>query len=116
MPTKATKQAKTPGTRGNGPKGWDSRSLLAAIVDSSEDAIIGKDLAGNITSWNKGAENIYGYKQEEILGKPISVLAPPDRHDEIPEILKKIRRGGRVQHFETVRVTKAGKRLDVSIT
>jgi len=116
MGNKATKQARTPGLRGNDPKEWDSRSLLAAIVDSSEDAIIGKDLDGTITSWNKGAENIYGYKEEEILGKSISTLAPPERHDEIPDILKKIRRGGRVQHFETVRVTKSGKLLDVSIT
>jgi PAS domain S-box-containing protein len=116
MPNKPTKQAKTPGRQGNAPKELDSRSLLAAIVDSSEDAIIGKDLDGVITSWNKGAENIYGYKREEILGKSISMLAPPERHDEIPEILKRIRKGERVEHFETERVTKDGRRLDVSIT
>lgn len=92
------------------------RGRLASIVDSSEDAIIGKTLDGTITTWNKGAERIYGYRSEEVLGKNIAVLAPTDRADEIPEILEKIRRGQSVEHFESVRVTKDGQRLDVSIS
>jgi PAS domain S-box-containing protein len=89
---------------------------LASIVDSSEDAIIGKDLKGTITSWNKGAEKIYGYTPEEVVGKNISLLAPPDRPDEIPGILKKIARGEMVDHHESLRVTKDGRQLNVSIT
>ncbi len=93
-----------------------SRSCLASIVDSSEDAIIGKDLNGTITSWNKGAEKIYGYTPEEVVGKNISLLAPPDRPDEIPGILQKIARGEMVEHHESVRVTKDGRQRNVSIT
>ena len=89
---------------------------LSLIVDSSQDAIIGKDLQGIISHWNKGAEHIYGYSAEEAIGKSISILAPPDRPDEIPEILGKIRRGERVEYFETVRVRKDGQRLNVSIS
>ena len=92
------------------------RSRLASIIDSSEDAIIGKDLDGIITSWNKGAEHIYGYTPEEVVGKHISLLAPSDRPDEIPEILRKIAQGEGTEHYESVRVTKQGRRLDVSIT
>lgn len=95
---------------------WDSRMLLAAIVDSSDDAIIGKDLNGTVVSWNKGAERMYGYTREEMLGKPLSLVAPPERADEIPSILARIQKGERVDHFESVRVTKDGRRLDVSIT
>jgi len=92
------------------------RTRLALIIDSSEDAIIGKNLDGTITSWNKGAERIYGYAPEEVVGKNISVLAPKDRPDEIPEILRKIARGESTEHFETMRVAKDGRRLNVSIT
>ncbi len=92
------------------------RSRLASIVDSSEDAIIGKDLDGTITSWNKGAERIYGYSPEEIIGKHISVLAPSDRPDEIPEILRKIARGESIEHYESARITNDGRQLDVSIS
>lgn len=94
----------------------DSENRLALIVDSSQDAIIGKNLDGIITHWNKGAERIYGYKADEVIGKSISVLAPPDRQDEIPGILEKVRKGERVEYFESVRVTKDGRRLDVSIS
>ena len=94
----------------------ESRNLLALIVDSSQDAIIGKKLDGTITHWNKGAESMYGYKAEEVIGKPISILAPKDRPDEIPTILEKLRRGDRVEYFETVRVTKTGQRRNVSIS
>jgi hypothetical protein len=94
----------------------DSQNRLALIVDSSEDAIIAKNLDGIITHWNKGAERIYGYKADEMIGKSISILAPKDRTDEIPGILEKIRRGERVEYFESVRVTKDGQRLNVSIS
>jgi diguanylate cyclase (GGDEF)-like protein/PAS domain S-box-containing protein len=88
---------------------------LAAIVESSEDAIISKTLEGIITTWNEGAQRIYGYSAEEAVGQPISMLVPPERPDEVPEILEKIRRGEKVEHFETVRLTKDGRRLDVSL-
>jgi len=92
------------------------RSRLASIIDSSEDAILSKTLDGTITSWNKGAERIYGYKPEEVIGKRISILAPGDRADEITEILAKIARGETLEHYESVRVTKDGRRVDVSIS
>jgi PAS domain S-box-containing protein len=92
------------------------RARLAAIVESSDDAIIGKTLDGIITSWNKGAERIYGYSAEETVGQPISMLVPPERPDEIPRILESLRRGEKVDYFETVRVTKDGRRLDISLT
>jgi PAS domain S-box-containing protein len=89
---------------------------LAAIVESSDDAIISKTLEGIITSWNKGAQRIYGYSAEEALGRPISMLVPPERPDEVREMLEKIRRGEKVEHYETVRLTKDGRRLDISLT
>ncbi len=92
------------------------RSKLASIIDSSEDAILSKDLNGTITSWNKGAEHIYGYSPEEVVGKHISLLTPGDRPDEISEILQKIARGESTEHYESVRVTKDGRRLSVSIS
>jgi PAS domain S-box-containing protein len=92
------------------------RSRLAAIVDSSTDAIIGKTLEGIITNWNRGAEKIYGYSAEEAAGRPISMLVPAYLPDEIPEILKKISLGEGIDQYETVRVTKGGRRLDVSLT
>jgi PAS domain S-box-containing protein len=92
------------------------RGRLASIIDSSEDAIIGKDLDGTITTWNKGAERIYGYRADEVVGKNVALLTPNDRPDEIPQILEKIRRGVSVEHFESVRVTKDGRRLDVSVS
>ena len=94
----------------------ESRARLALIVDSSEDAIIGKDLQGIITHWNRGAEHIYGYTPEEAIGKHISTLAPPDHADEIADILAKIAHGESIEHFESVRLTKDGRRLDVSIS
>jgi diguanylate cyclase (GGDEF)-like protein/PAS domain S-box-containing protein len=91
-------------------------SRLAAIVESSDDAIIGKDLNGIITSWNKGAERIYGYAAEEVVGRPISILVPSSNAEEIPSILEKIRRGERVEHYETIRVTKAAEQIFISLT
>jgi hypothetical protein len=92
------------------------RARLASIIDSSEDAILSKDLNGIITSWNKGAERIYGYTPEEVVGKHISRLTPGDRPDEISEILQKIARGESTEHYESVRVTKDGRQLSVSIS
>jgi PAS domain S-box-containing protein len=92
------------------------RGRLASIIDSSEDAIIGKDLEGTITAWNRGAQRIYGYTPEEMIGQNISVLTPKDRPDEIPKILVRIRRGEHIENYESVRVAKDGRRLDVSIT
>jgi PAS domain S-box-containing protein len=95
---------------------WESRSQLAAIVDSSEDAIVGKDLDGIVTSWNKGAEHMYGYTAQEIVGNSISILTPRNRPDEIPSILEKIRRGERLEHYETLRMAKDGRPLQVSVS
>ncbi len=95
---------------------WEYQNRLALVVDSSQDAIIGKNLDGVITNWNKGAERIYGYKAEEAIGRPIRLLAPADRHDEVAKILQDIREGRQVEHFETVRVTKDGRHLQVSIS
>jgi two-component system, chemotaxis family, CheB/CheR fusion protein len=89
---------------------------LAAIVNSSDDAIVGKDLDGIITSWNKGAERLFGYTAQEAIGQPITMLIPPDRQHEEPEILARLKRGERVDHFETVRVSKDGSLLDISLT
>jgi PAS domain S-box-containing protein len=90
--------------------------LLASIVESSDDAIISKDLNGVISSWNKGAERIFGYTAEEAIGQSIMILIPPDRVDEEPVILKRICSGIPIQHFETVRRRKDGALIDVSIT
>ena len=87
----------------------------AAIVESSEDAIISKDLNAMITSWNQGAQRIFGYAEEEILGKPIAVIVPPELLDEERMILERLLAGGRIEHHETTRVTKAGKRVNVSL-
>src|ERR1700684_4138345 len=94
----------------------EAHALLAAIVASSDDAIISKDLNGIVRSWNQSAERIFGYTAEEMIGKPITILFPPDRLDEEPKILEQLRRGQRVDHFETVRVCKDGRLLDVSVT
>jgi hypothetical protein len=92
------------------------RARLVSIIDSSEDAILSKDLNGIITSWNRGAEHIYGYKSEEAIGKHISLLATSDGAGEISEILGKIARGETIDHHESVRVTKDGRHLNISIS
>ncbi len=89
---------------------------LAAIIESSEDAIASKDLNGVITSWNKSAERLFGYAAEEIIGQPVTTIIPPELHDDEPRILAKIRAGERIEHFQTVRVHKTGQRIDVSLT
>lgn len=94
----------------------EARYRLAAIVDSSDDAIIGKDLDGTIVSWNHGAECMYGYSAEEITGRPVTVIVPPDRHHEVEQALEKVRRGQGVPHHETVRLTRHGAPVEVSLT
>jgi PAS domain S-box-containing protein len=94
----------------------DVRAYLAAIVDSSDDAIVGKSLAGIVTSWNRGAEAIFGYRAEEIVGHSITLLLPPERLAEEDVILARLRRGERIEHFETVRRRKDGRDIDVSLT
>ena len=90
--------------------------LLASIVETSDDAIVSKDLNGIVTSWNKGAERIFGYTPEEMIGKPIVALIPPDLRDEEPRFLERIRRGESIDHYETVRRRKDGSLIDVSLT
>jgi PAS domain S-box-containing protein len=89
---------------------------MAAIVESSDDAIISKDLNGIITSWNKGAEKLFGYAAAEAIGKPVTILIPPGRLNEEPYILEHLRRGERVDHYETVRRRKDGSEIDISLT
>lgn len=91
-------------------------AFLAAIVQSSDDAIVSKDLNGVVTSWNRAAERIFGYSAEEMVGQPILTIIPPDRLDEEPRILERIRRGERVDHFETIRRRKDGTLINVSVT
>ncbi|HEY5273303.1 MAG TPA: PAS domain S-box protein [Acidimicrobiales bacterium] len=97
-------------------RGRDSASLLASIVDSSVDAILSKTLDGRITSWNLGAEQMYGYQADEVIGQHISLLFPPDRIDELDEALQRIANGGLVEQHDAQRVCKDGTVLDVSVT
>ena len=97
-------------------RGEEASRRLAAIIESSEDAIISKDLDGKITSWNEAAERLFGYKPEEIIGKPVTTLIPRDPHNEELGILERIRRGERVEHYETVRQRKDGTVFDISLT
>ena len=96
--------------------GGKAQLRLSAIVESSDDAIISKTLDGIIVSWNKGAERLYGYTAKEIVGKPLSILIPPDHPDELPEIMERLKRGEHIEHFETMRLRKDGSRVDVSLT
>jgi PAS domain S-box-containing protein len=93
-----------------------AQARLAAIVESSDDAIVSKTLDGVITSWNKAAERIFGWTSEEVVGKPITIIIPPDRLQEEPMILQRLRFGQRVDHFETVRRAKDGRLIDISVT
>src|SRR5215471_18868145 len=94
----------------------DAVRWLAAIVESSDDAIIGKTLDGIITSWNAGAQRIFGYSADEVVGKPVTILIPPDRSHEEVEILGRLRKGERVHHFETTRIRKDGNKIAISLT
>ena len=103
-------------TSPNAEQAQAATAQLAAIVTSSKDAIISKDLDGVITSWNKGAEALFGYTAEEPIGRPVTLLIPEDRLDEEPQILERIRRGEAIEHYETVRRRKDGSLLDISLT
>jgi PAS domain S-box-containing protein len=94
----------------------DAVLKLAAIVESTDDAIFGKTLAGVITSWNRGAQKLYGYAPEEAIGQPVSLLVPPDRPDEVHGILNRLKAGEHIEHFETVRRKKSGEQIQVSLT
>ena len=93
-----------------------ARARLAKIVDSSEDAIVSKSLEGIVTSWNAGAEKLFGFSAREIVGQSIVRIIPPDRHEEERDILRRLRAGGHIDHFDTVRATKDGRLIDVSVT
>jgi PAS domain S-box-containing protein len=94
----------------------EERARLAAIVESSGDAIISKDIDGIVSSWNESAERLFGYSAEEIVGQPISVIIPPERQGEETEFLDRLRNGESIDHYETVRVEKSGHPIDVSVT
>ena len=98
------------------PTGLDPRFHLAAIVDSSDDPIVSKDLNGIILTWNAAAERVFGYQPEEIIGQSILRLIPPELHHEEDEILRNLREGKRIDHYETIRVKKSGERFPVSVT
>ncbi len=97
-------------------RGEQASRLLAAVVESSHDAIVSKDLNGIITTWNTGAERLFGYAAEEAVGQNITLIIPPDRRDEERAIIERLTRGERVDHFETVRMRKDGSLLDVALT
>ena len=90
--------------------------LLASLISSADDAIVSKNLDGIVTSWNRSAEKLFGYTAEEMIGKPIHILIPPDRPEEEPQILARIRRGERIEHYETKRIRKDGRLIDIVIT
>lgn len=92
------------------------QALLAAIVESSDDAIITKDLDGIITSWNRGAEIVFGYAADEAIGRSVSMLIPEDRQNEEPDILRRIRNGEKIDHYETLRIRKDGELINISLT
>ncbi|HEY0099883.1 MAG TPA: ATP-binding protein, partial [Pyrinomonadaceae bacterium] len=98
------------------PSGRNAASWLTAIIESADDAIISKTLDGIITSWNDGARRIFGYMAEEVIGKPVLILIPPEHQDEEPNILARIRRGERIEHYETLRMRKDGTLVDISLT
>jgi PAS domain S-box-containing protein len=91
-------------------------ALLAAIVESSDDAIVSKTLDGRILSWNAGASRIFGYTAEEVIGKPITIIIPPELHEEEQRILNQVRGGRRIEHFDTIRIAKDGRRVFISLT
>ena len=93
-----------------------STQRLVAIIESSDDAILAKDLNGIIMSWNDGAQRLFGYTAEEVIGKPVTILIPADRHDEEPLILSRIRRGERIDHYDTIRRRKDGSLVEISLS
>src|SRR5258707_670061 len=112
LPFKDTDRAPT----GEPTEAEQAQLRLAAIVESPGDAIASKDLNGTITSWNRSAEKLFGYKAEEIIGKPVTLIIPPELHRDEFTILSKIRRGEKIEHFETIRLHKNGEKVEVSLT
>lgn len=99
------------------PQGISERmAMLAAIIESSDDAIVSKNLNSIITSWNKAAENIFGYTEAEAVGQPITLIIPPDLRSEEEMIISKLKRGEKIDHFETIRIKKNGSRLHISLS
>ena len=105
-------------TKVGGKNGQEQETLsrLATILESAVDAVVDDTLEGTIVSWNRGAERIYGYPTNAVIGKPISILCMPDNADEIVEILERLRQGEKVEHYQAGRVTRGGKCFDVSLT
>jgi PAS domain S-box-containing protein len=97
-------------------RNFETQALLAAIVTSSDDAIVSKTMEGIILTWNAGAERLFGYSAAETIGRPITMLIPPERQHEEPLLLERLGRGERIEHYETVRIAKDGRRLDISLT
>jgi PAS domain S-box-containing protein len=116
LPTAVQRALEDKRLRTENKRAFEATSPLATIVESSDDAIIGTTLEGVLTSWNRGAEKLYGYSAGEILGQPISVLVPPERSEEVTQILTRLKRGERLEHFESVRVRKDGSLVDVSLS
>jgi PAS domain S-box-containing protein len=102
--------------KGPDSKADETAAFLAAIIDSSDDAIVSKTLEGVITSWNRGAQQMFGYSAAEAIGQHITLIIPAERHGEEDDVLAHIRRGEKIDHFETVRQTKDGRKLDISLT
>src|SRR5262249_12569186 len=94
----------------------EAQALLASIVESSQDAIVSKTLDGYILTWNTGAERLFGYSATEAVGRPITFLVPPELQDQERQILQRLRRGERIDHYESVRLANDGRRLDISLT
>ena len=92
------------------------QAMLVAIIDSSEDAIISKDLGSRVMSWNKAAERMFGYTEKEMIGQLIHILIPEDRRSEEDEIISSLSQGKRIEHYETIRRTKYGKEIQISLT
>jgi PAS domain S-box-containing protein len=97
-------------------RGIQAQAFLASIVASSDDAIVSKTLEGKILTWNAGAQRVFGYSAQEAIGQPITLVIPPEKYDEEQSILQRLRRGEPIEHFETVRITKEGRRIDVALT
>jgi PAS domain S-box-containing protein len=115
QPIKTARSARAAHQRARGPDDLAAHHYRA-IIESSDDAILSKDLDGLILSWNRGAERLFGFTSEEAIGRPVTIIIPRDRQDEEPSILQKIHRGERIEHFETVRQRKDGSLVDISLT
>ncbi|HEX8107882.1 MAG TPA: PAS domain S-box protein, partial [Kofleriaceae bacterium] len=113
---RASTKSSRPRRRSWSQRAQEAQASLAAIVSCSDDAIVSTDLRGVVQTWNRGAQQLFGYTAEEAIGQPTTLLIPLDRIDEYPGILERVRRGETIDHYETVRQHKDGKRLDISLT